>query len=115
MSAKPQKMILWRHVRDLGFKSANLFVPALNSWGLFYKASGNNLLFVWQGQGGKFRLSARNAKAFAKGKLSVTPPDCCNASGGETRGFNPSCDSYPIPRDAFLEEARSTECTRKCA
>ena len=106
MKAKP-KPIRWSDLDGLGFKGANIFEPRPNEEGLFYRNDGTTILFVWEGKGGRFRLSRHNAKLFSGGRLSLVPPGCCNARGGDTRHFRPGTDSYGFKRDEFIEMAKT--------
>ena len=100
--------IRWGDVRSLGFRSSHAMEPSSRrETGFYWKKKGNRVFFTtYDGQGGVFRLSPAHSRLFDANGLSLVPPGCCNAAGGKTREFSEGRDSFPIPKDEFLRDAK---------
>lgn len=77
-----------KHVEPLGFKGEGPF-PDANFCSLYYRVDAKSLTVTILSNLtpqtlSRFVLSKRQFTAFKKGKLSLVPPNCCNASGGPT-------------------------------
>jgi hypothetical protein len=101
-------LVRWADVSSLGFRSTGVFEPPSKRATGFYWKKKHNLVFFTtpEGLAGVFRLSAAHSREFDADGLSLVPPGCCSVSGRKAREFSPGRDSFPIPKDKFLRDAK---------
>jgi hypothetical protein len=79
--------IYQRHVLPFGFKGSSIWASAFH-WFYYRKDTENNTITVITNHTpqyvAQYQLTPQQMRAFNKGRLGITPPGCCNASGGKS-------------------------------
>lgn len=87
-------IIRQRYLRERGYKGSSIWADSAYS-SFYYKSFPEKRAVVGIGNIARhnifvFRLTPVQYREFQRGRLSLIPPDCCNATG------KPSLDNYQI-------------------
>lgn len=85
--------IYLRHVKPFGFKGSSMFSDAKWSLMYYHNDTKNRRITVVSNQTpqyvAQYQLTDKEMQAFNRGTLGITPPGCCNATGGNSITTSP--------------------------